>query len=72
MTTILISIAIFAVLMAGMAVGVIFSNKELQGSCGGVGGKECTCTDPEKLAACKNREGGPGEKLVAVDALRKA
>ena len=30
--------------MAAMAVGVIFSNRELKGSCGGTG-RACTCTE---------------------------
>jgi len=44
MTTILAAVALFAVAMAAMAVGVIFSGKRLQGSCGGTG-RECTCDE---------------------------
>ena len=33
--TFLMTFAFFALCMAGMAVGLIFSNRELQGSCGG-------------------------------------
>jgi len=36
MATFLVATVIFAILMAGMAVGVIFSNKPIQGSCGGL------------------------------------
>jgi len=35
---------IFAGAMAAMAVGVIFSNRTLKGSCGGTG-MDCTCSD---------------------------
>ena len=44
MSTILATIALFALVMAAMAVGVIFSNKRLQGSCGGTG-LDCKCDD---------------------------
>ncbi len=33
-----------------MAVGVVFSNKVLQGSCGGAGSKDCLCTIEEQRA----------------------
>jgi hypothetical protein len=50
--TIVLTIGIIAALMAGMAVGVIFSNKPLRGSCGGVGGS-CACEEAGKPGACK-------------------
>jgi len=42
--TILAAILVFAIAMAAMAVGVIFSNRRLQGSCGGTG-RDCTCDE---------------------------
>ena len=45
-----------------MAVGVIFSNKVLKGSCGGLGkvlGKDCDFCD--KKDQCTKKSGGPGE-----------
>lgn len=53
-TLIVLSICVFALAVAGMAVGVILSNRRLRGSCGGIAGRQdregnalCTiCTDP--------------------------
>lgn len=36
MATFIVAFIVFAVLFAGMAVGVILSNKPLKGSCGGL------------------------------------
>ena len=41
MQTILASIVLLGLVMAAMAVGVIFSNRRLRGSCG----RECPCTE---------------------------
>lgn len=43
MTTFVLTAVLVGALMAAMAVGVIFSNRSLQGSCGGKGGPECAC-----------------------------
>ena len=71
MTTILITIGIFAFLMTSMAVGVIFSNKPLQGSCGGKGGPECACERQGKPKACLQPEqllaaGQGGSQLLSI------
>ena len=44
METILATIVLFGVAMLAMAVGVIFSNRPLKGTCGGTG-KECSCSE---------------------------
>jgi hypothetical protein len=49
MQTALAAIVVFAVIMGAMAIGVIFSNKSLRGSCGGTG-EGCGCS------AAKRRE----------------
>jgi hypothetical protein len=43
MQTLLATALIFGLAMGAMAIGVIFSNRELKGSCGGTG-KDCTCS----------------------------
>ena len=42
MQTLLLTIVVIGLLMAAMAVGVIFSGRSLQGSCGGTGDGTCT------------------------------
>jgi hypothetical protein len=65
MQIILLTIGIVAALMGGMAIGVIFSNKPLRGSCGGIGGS-CACEEAGKPGACKVEAGSEAEKIGAV------
>ncbi len=63
----LLTVALVAVVMAGMAVGVLFSDKPLKGSCGGVGGPECACERQGKLVGDCGKtfalaDGGEGAK----------
>tara|TARA_Y100000780_G_scaffold196518_2_gene186610 strand:+ start:106245 stop:106535 length:291 start_codon:yes stop_codon:yes gene_type:complete len=54
---ILVTVGVLAVVIAGMALGVIFSNKPLKGSCGGLGrimGDKCDYCG--KADECKNRK----------------
>lgn len=37
LSTIIAAIVLFGVLFAAMAIGVIFANKPIKGSCGGIG-----------------------------------
>lgn len=37
MATLLLTISLFALVMAGMAIGVIVKNRPIKGSCGGMG-----------------------------------
>jgi hypothetical protein len=50
MTTILLSVGLVGAAMIAMAVGVIFSDRVLHGSCGG-SGEDCVCSI-EKRRAC--------------------
>lgn len=49
--TVLATVGLFGLAMTAMAVGVIFSNRALKGSCGGKGGEDCVC-EIEKRRAC--------------------
>lgn len=54
-TTLLLSVSSFALLMGLMALGVMLGGKRLRGSCGGnPDSVHCGCS-PEKKAACKTR-----------------
>lgn len=51
------TLGVLAVIIFGMALGVIFSNKPLKGSCGGLGklmGDKCQYCDKEN--ECKNKK----------------
>ncbi len=61
MTTLLLTLAVFAIAMLIMAIGVIFRRPCLRGSCGGPealgpGGEPLTC------ATCPNREQREGSQ----------
>ena len=51
MEVLVLTAGLMGLAMAGMALGVILSDKRLKGSCGGPGGKDCLC-DIEKRRAC--------------------
>ncbi len=67
MTLFLLSLAVLALAMAGMAVGVLFSNRELRGSCGGLAvrgldGEPLTCGN----CHCRPAEEPPLEERSAA------
>lgn len=55
MTIFLLTLAFFLIVVVGMAVGYIFQQKSLAGSCGGLGtlgiDKACNCDNP-----CEKRQ----------------
>ena len=65
MATFLVTLTFVGIAMALMAVGVIFSNRRLHGSCGG-SGDDCVC-EIEKRRACHAKK-----KMLAAAAERRA
>jgi hypothetical protein len=57
METFLLTALIFGLAMAAMAVGVIFSNRTLKGSCGGTG-LDCSCSDEARRECALASEHG--------------
>ena len=57
METFIATLVIFGAVMAAMAVGVIFSNRRLSGSCGGTG-DDCECELAKRKVCSKFREEG--------------
>ncbi len=57
MQTFLATLIIFIAMTALMAVGVLFSNRRLKGSCGGTG-QDCSC-DEEKQRECAGKKSHP-------------
>jgi hypothetical protein len=57
MQTFMLTALIFGIAMAAMAVGVIFSNRTLKGSCGGTG-LACLCTDEARKQCALAAEHG--------------
>jgi hypothetical protein len=73
MTTVLVTIVLFGVIMAMMAVGVIFSGRCLRGSCGGpdVIGPDgepirCATCPKRKEDALRAQEHGAGDESCRV------
>ena len=65
MATFIVTLTIFAMAMSAMAVGVIFSNRRLHGSCGG-SSDDCVC-EIEKRRACHAKN-----QMLAAVANRRA
>lgn len=51
MEVFLLTVGVLAATMSAMAIGVIVSNKELKGSCGGPG--NCPCEEAERPRECE-------------------
>ena len=75
MTYFWITLAVMIIVILAMAVGVIFSNRELKGSCGGLGrvmgdscmfcGKKEDCRkDKELKTECQGQEEDDDEELA--------
>jgi len=70
MSVFLLSFVIFSLVAFGMSLGLILNNRELKGSCGGLGnvpgiGGDCSCSNPcEKKKARMKAEENASNKLA--------
>lgn len=75
MTTFIVAFVFFVIILSAMAVGVIFSNKPIKGSCGGLNniGLEGDCEIcGGNLSKCDEKKGGTTESsALAYEAGRK-
>jgi len=55
MQTLIATLLFFGIAMAAMAVGVIFSNRQLRGSCGGTG-QSCECILAKRKVCTRHKE----------------
>lgn len=60
MSTFILTLAAIAFIMTAMAVGIIFSDRALKGSCGGVG-DDCACADAAEAAGEEFKPGSACE-----------
>jgi len=60
-----LTLGLFAFLMLAMSVGVLFSDLELKGSCGGATA-ECACEAAGKPRDCDRRRGEEPEECAPV------
>lgn len=67
MTTLVASFMAFTLVMAAMAVGVIFSNRRIQGSCGGLNTMSDSFGQP--MCECGKAPGTCGEGEWVPEAL---
>ena len=57
MQTLIATTILFGLVMLAMAIGVIFSNRALQGSCGGTG-TACQCSDAKRKECAVAKSAG--------------
>jgi hypothetical protein len=65
MTTLLLTVLMISFLMLAMSVGVLFSNRELKGSCGGATA-DCACEAAGKPRTCEYAPGDEPEECEPV------
>lgn len=70
MATFLGTLAVFAVVIVAMALGVMLSGRRLSGSCGGTDGGACACSD-EKRRQCKEKPAIPNAEKPIDPAMLK-
>ncbi|REL30608.1 (Na+)-NQR maturation NqrM [Thalassotalea euphylliae] len=73
MTLFLITLGFFLLVVAGMAVGYIFQQKSLAGSCGGLGSlgidKACNCDNPCEKRQERERKAAMTKNSIDIKTL---
>ena len=73
MTLFLITLGFFLLIVAGMAVGYIFQQKSLAGSCGGLGSlgidKACNCDNPCEKRQERERKAAMAKNSIDIKTL---
>ena len=69
MEYVVVTICFMAVIMAAMAIGVVFRGKELKGSCGGIAGADCLCELEGTPNACELPGPGGAAALTQSDGV---
>jgi len=67
MQTFLATLALFAIVMVAMAVGVLVHGRRLRGSCGGPDSESCSC-GPKKRQECRNKPTPHSETPIQLGA----
>ena len=74
MVTFILAAILFGLVMAGMAVGVIFQNKPIKGSCGGLNnvglGGSCDICGADTTKCEEEGESSAGVTSLAYDATK--
>ncbi len=75
MATFVVALVVFGLVIAGMAVGVIFSNKPIQGSCGGLNkvgiDGECEICGGDLSKCDETTDDSKGDTKLAYDAAKR-
>lgn len=67
MQTFLATLALFGIVMAAMAIGVVIHGRRLRGSCGGPDTESCSC-GPKKRQECRDKQAPHSDTPIQLGA----